>query len=168
MHSHRFPIAGVAGLAVLAALAAACVDPRRAEPASRATAPAPVEATAPPEPDAVVRDGVTIAPAPDFSRAAFSRQGWKTDFTRRTVPFGEIQSGGPPKDGIPAIDDPKFAPIAEGARFLAPDEPVMVVSHGDEVAAYPLRILIWHEIVNDTIGGEPIVVTYCPLCNTAI
>jgi hypothetical protein len=160
-------------LAGAALLLAACTDrPDRAAGGSSALA-APAEAATaslvlPLEADAVVRDGVTIAPKPDFSRAAFSRSGWATDFTRRTVPFSEIQSGGPPKDGIPAIDAPRFAPIAEGAKFLVRDEPVMVVAHGNEVAVYPLQILIWHEIVNDTIGGEPIVVTYCPLCNTAI
>jgi len=93
--------------------------------------------------------------------------GWKTDFSRHTVPFGEIQSGGPGKDGIPAIDHPQFLPPAK-VRDLRPKEPVIeLVLHG-EARAYPLRILIWHEIVNDTVGGAPVAVTFCPLCNTAI
>jgi len=155
------------GIATLAILVTACVDPRQATPAAGASAEATSSLVRPLEADAVVRDGVTIAPNPDFSRAQFSRRDWNTDFTRRTVPFNEIQSGGPTKGGIPVIDAPKFVPIADGAAYLAPDEPVMVVAHGGEVAAYPLQILIWHEIVNETIGGEPILVTYGPLCNTA-
>ncbi len=93
--------------------------------------------------------------------------GWKTDFSRHTVPFGEILSGGPGKDGIPAIDHPQFLPPAK-VHDLRPREPVIeLVLHGD-ARAYPLRILIWHEIANDVVGGVPVAVTFCPLCNTAI
>ena len=91
----------------------------------------------------------------------------KTDFSKHSVPFDEIMSGGPPKDGIPSIDDPKFVPLAE-AKDLADTEPVVSVKVGDDARAYPLRVLIWHEIVNDTVGGTPVSVTYCPLCNSAI
>ncbi|MBI3453862.1 MAG: DUF3179 domain-containing protein [Rhodospirillales bacterium] len=100
---------------------------------------------------------------PDQWRAAWPR----TDFTRHTVPFGEIFSGGPPKDGIPAIDNPRFIPIAE-ITGLKPTEPVLTLEINGDVRAYPLRILIWHEIVNDTVGGVPVAVTYCPLCNSAV
>jgi len=93
---------------------------------------------------------------------------WKTDFSRVTVPPEEIVSGGPPKDGIPSIDEPRFQSVAEADRWLNPKDPVMVVEGGGEVKAYPLRILVMHEIVNDRIGGEPVLVTYCPLCNTAL
>ena len=79
----------------------------------------------------------------------------------------DIISGGPPPDGIPPIDDPKFISAAE-AGFLADDEPVLAVEIGGEAKAYPLQILTWHEIVNDTIGDVPVTVTYCPLCNTGI
>ena len=89
-----------------------------------------------------------------------------TDFTRHSVPLEEIVSGGPPKDGIPAIDDPAFAPVAEA--HLADNEPVLGLSIEGDARAYPLRILIWHEIVNDVVGGVPVAVTYCPLCNTGI
>lgn len=79
----------------------------------------------------------------------------------------DIISGGPPPDGIPPIDDPKF--LAPGdATFLAEREPVLAVEIGGEAKAYPLQIMTWHEIVNDTIGGVPVSVTYCPLCNTGI
>jgi hypothetical protein len=79
----------------------------------------------------------------------------------------DIISGGPPPDGIPPIDDPKF--LAPGdATFLTDREPVLTVEIGGEAKAYPLQIMTWHEIVNDEIGGVPVSVTYCPLCNTGI
>jgi hypothetical protein len=93
---------------------------------------------------------------------------WRTDFTRRTVPLEEIVSGGPPKDGIPAIDQPKFESVADADEWLSPREPVVLVVEGKDAKAYPLQILMWHEIVNDTVGGRPVAVTYCPLCNTAL
>src|SRR5919108_2225094 len=93
--------------------------------------------------------------------------GWKTDFTRHTVPLGEFQAGGPGKDGIPALDRPRFVGIAE-ATFLQPQEPVIALMLGGRARAYPLQILVWHEIVNDVIAGVPVAVTFCPLCNTAI
>ena len=90
----------------------------------------------------------------------------QTDFTRHSVDLEEIFSGGPPKDGIPSIDDPQFVPVAEAK--LPPKEPVIGLTVGDDTRAYPLRILIWHEIVNDVVGGVPVAVTFCPLCNTGI
>lgn len=83
------------------------------------------------------------------------------------VPLTELRSGGPPPDGIPPIDDPKFVPVA-GVDFLAENEPVMAVDVDGDARAYPVQILIWHEIVNDTVGGIPLAVTYCPLCNSAV
>jgi Protein of unknown function (DUF3179) len=78
-----------------------------------------------------------------------------------------IISGGPPPDGIPPLDHPKFEPTGS-ASWLAAAEPVAAVQVGAAAKAYPLQILVWHEIVNDTIGGVPVSVSYCPLCNTAI
>ena len=96
-------------------------------------------------------------------------QEWrKTDFSKRTVALEEIQSGGPPKDGIPAIDRPRFATIEAAARWLDPREPVIVFEHSGDARAYPLQILMFHEIVNDTVGGAPVAVTFCPLCNASI
>ncbi len=97
----------------------------------------------------------------------FATAGWKTDFTRHNVPLGEFFSGGPGKDGIPAIDAPKFVAVSE-VDFLEAREPVVQLEVGEAARAYPLQILIWHEIVNDTVGGTPIAVTFCPLCNTTI
>ena len=88
---------------------------------------------------------------------------WRTDFSRHTVPLAEIVSGGPPKDGIPAIDRPRFEAASQAARWLDDREPVVVVDVGADARAYPLQILIWHEIVNDEVGGTPVAVTYCPL-----
>lgn len=91
----------------------------------------------------------------------------KTDFSMTSVDLVDILSGGPPKDGIPSIDDPKFWPVAE-IKGLEEHEPVISVTVNGETKAYPVRILTWHEIVNDTIGGIPVAVTYCPLCNAAV
>ena len=90
----------------------------------------------------------------------------KTDFTMTSVDLTEIFSGGPPKDGIPSIDDPSFAAIGD---VDIPDiEPVIGFGVGDDMRAYPLRVLMWHEIVNDVVGGIPVAVTFCPLCNAAM
>jgi hypothetical protein len=94
-------------------------------------------------------------------------EGWKTDFAKREVPLSEFRSGGPPKDGIPAIDSPRFLPVDE-VDFVRPNEPVIELVVNGQARAYPIQILIWHEIVNDTIAGVPVAVTFCPLCNTAL
>jgi hypothetical protein len=100
--------------------------------------------------------------------AVMSAQGWKTDFAKHSVPLSQFDPGGPPRDGIPPIDRPRISSLADGDTFLTPREPVIVVRVGEQARAYPERILVWHEIVNDTLAGRPIAVTYCPLCNTAI
>ena len=105
-----------------------------------------------------------LAQAPESWQRAFP----ETDFSQHAVPFDEIQSGGVPKDGIPSIDDPHFVPVAERTDWLSDREPVIGLSIDGDARAYPLRILTWHEIVNDTVGGTPVAVTYCPLCNAAI
>ena len=98
----------------------------------------------------------------------FVRMGWtKTDFSKVTVPLSEVMSGGPPRDGIPSIDNPQFEPAGTDKTLSARDPVISMEINGD-ARAYPLRILIWHEIVNDTVGGVPVTVTYCPLCNAAI
>ena len=103
-----------------------------------------------------------------LSDVRFDTSFWHTDFARHLVPLTSILPGGPPPDGIPPIDHPRYTSIAATARFLAPREPVIAVAIGNQARAYPLQILIWHEIVNDRLGGVPIAVTYCPLCNSAI
>jgi hypothetical protein len=100
--------------------------------------------------------------------AQWAREWPQTDFTRTTIDFAEVISGGPPKDGIPAIWEPALIPVAQETR-LDDREPVLTYEHEGEAArAYPVRYLMWHEIVNDVVGGLPIAVTYCPLCNSAM
>lgn len=84
-----------------------------------------------------------------------------------TVPLDQLRSGGPPPDGIPPIDEPRFL-RPDQVDFLADNEPVLAFDVDGDARAYPVQILIWHEIVNDTVGGEPVAVTYCPLCNSAL
>ncbi len=84
-----------------------------------------------------------------------------------TVDTDLVVPGGPPPDGIPPIDHPRFVDPRQ-VGWLVAQEPVLAVELNGEAKAYPLRILMWHEIVNDEIGGEPVTVTYCPLCNTGI
>ncbi|MFV1440544.1 MULTISPECIES: DUF3179 domain-containing protein [unclassified Phaeobacter] len=101
--------------------------------------------------------------------AQWAREWPQTDFSRSAVAsWDEIKSGGPPKDGIPALSDPAFHPVAQ-VTGLSPAEPVVVLDlPGQAARAYPLRYLIWHEIVNDRVGGTPVAITYCPLCNSAM
>ena len=98
----------------------------------------------------------------------FRTRGFSTDFSRRTVEWDSILSGGPPKDGIPAVDSPVFESLAAGDEWLEDVDPVILFSHGDVSRAYPLSILIWHEIVNDEVDGQPVSITFCPLCNASI
>lgn len=81
---------------------------------------------------------------------------------------GAIISGGPPPDGIPPIDQPRFVTVEEADLWLEDAEPVVYLEIEGEAHAYPVQILIWHEIVNDNVGGVPVAVTYCPLCNSAV
>ena len=137
---------------LLAALLAACTS------VAAPLAPPTQEAAQPPAP----------TPLSVERPPAGAEQEFKTDFSRYTVPYSEILSGGPPKDGIPAIDDPRFVTVAAADEWLKPIEPVIWLEVNGEARAYPIQILMWHEIVSDTVGGVPLAVTFCPLCNTAI
>ena len=94
--------------------------------------------------------------------------GWETNFDLHSVPYSEIVSGGPPRDGIPPIDNPVFFMAADAPDYMRAQEPVIALEIGGAAKAYPLAMLIRHEIVNDVLGGIPVAVTYCPLCNTAL
>lgn len=98
---------------------------------------------------------------------AWRSEGWKTDFSKSSIEFNEILSGGPPRDGIPSIDNPKFV-AAKDVTDLGPLEPVIRLDIEGDIRAYPLQVMTWHEIVNDEVGGTPVAVTYCPLCNSAL
>lgn len=84
---------------------------------------------------------------------------WGWDFSRHSIPVEDIISGGPPKDGIPALTNPRFVKAAKAA-FLRKDEQVLGVYLNGIVRAYPIRLLSWHEIVNDSFGGLPVVVSW--------
>lgn len=108
-----------------------------------------------------------LAPAGEIP--AHWQQAWpQTDFSRMSVDPGEILSGGPPKDGIPAITGPAMISAAD-EDTIDPREPVMVLQlDGQAPRAYPVRYLMWHEIMNDKAGGVPVAVTFCPLCNSGL
>ncbi|MHC4646506.1 MAG: DUF3179 domain-containing protein [Planctomycetota bacterium] len=94
--------------------------------------------------------------------------GWNTNTAKRTVELDELQAGGPGRDGIPAIDKPKFVRGENPGKWLKAKEPVISLVVDGQAKAYPLQILIWHEIVNDRIADVPVMVTFCPLCYSAI
>ncbi|MFQ5410431.1 MAG: DUF3179 domain-containing (seleno)protein, partial [Anaerolineales bacterium] len=157
---------------------ASAAEPTASDSPPEDTAPAPTVAptdTAPEEDTAPVDTGNPAADSaagddrclPDGVR--FRTSYWpQTDFCQYSIDFSEVLSGGPPPDGIPALDDPQFVSIADADAWLADVEPVISFEHEGDVRAYPLQILIWHEIVNDTVGGLPVSVTFCPLCNATI
>ena len=89
-----------------------------------------------------------------------------TDFSKTIIELSSLVSGGPPRDGIPAIDHPRFISVEESSEWIADREPVIVLVVNEEARAYPLQIMIWHEIVNDTVGGVPVAITFCPLCHS--
>ena len=107
----------------------------------------------------------------DANPKRWSKEWPNTDFSRTSIDFSDVKSGGPGKDGIPAIDNPRFVPAAmiqKETDWLGPDEPVISVTVDGEARAYPVSTLMWHEIVNDDFNGLPLTVTYCPLCNSGI
>ncbi len=103
---------------------------------------------------------VTTLSAPAAQRNGF-------DLSNSTIRVPEILGGGPPRDGIPSIDAPKFI-RPDAATFMRDDDVVLSITRGETTRSYPLRVLVWHEIVNDTLGAEAIAVTYCPLCGTGM
>ena len=137
-----------------------------------------IETTPTPEPDPTATPDAGPGREPLVERdpgyeealdsARFSISGWETDFSLHSVPYSEIRGGGPPADGIPPIDAPEFVTAQEADDWLAEKEPVIALEINGDVRAYPLQILTWHEIVNDEVGGVPVSVTFCPLCNAAI
>ncbi len=99
--------------------------------------------------------------------SGFGRSGF--DLSKHSIPVDDILSGGPPKDGIPAIDRPEFVSAEEaGKSFLKKTDRVIGVEIGGKAKAYPIKILNWHEIVNDALDGRRIVISYCPLCGTGM
>lgn len=156
---------------------AACAGAIQSAPDATSRPKASATETRPsPEPTRTDTPDSTGTPVPNASPSetpfdlppAGAEAQFKTDFSVHSIPYSEILSGGPPKDGIPSIDDPKFISTGEADTWLEPVEPVIFVRVGDDARAYPLQVFMWHEIVNDIVGDVPLVVTFCPLCNTAI
>jgi len=110
-------------------------------------------------------DQVAASPAEDVPSALDDPN--DESFPDPLIDPDDLLSGGPPPDGIPAIDEPKFLQ-PDQVDFLDDVEPVMALQIGNDARAYPMQIMTWHEIVNDTVDGVPVAITYCPLCNTAI
>lgn len=102
------------------------------------------------------------------SDAPHALRQFDTDLSRATIDLAELRPGGPPKDGIPSIDQPSFVSLHTARDWLDPKEPVIAVHHNGIARAYPLQILTHHEIVDDRVAGTPIMVTFCPLCYSAI
>ncbi|MFU8827328.1 MAG: DUF3179 domain-containing protein [Brevefilum sp.] len=163
-------------ITLFSALALAACAPTGDSPASNPSVDPPIkeqadaETSALPPAEEAAEPAAPPAPPADPGRIprGVEAEFPLTDFTVHSVSYNEILSGGPPRDGIPPIDQPEFISIAEADEWLRPVEPVIQVAVNEEVRAYPIQILTWHEIVNDTVGGLPVVVTFCPLCNTAI
>lgn len=116
----------------------------------------------------------SFMPGPDTDTPVVSRMSptqnevFVTDDTKHSIPIDDILSGGPGKDGIPSIDEPKFVDAAEAAEWLDDEEIGLGLSYRGVDRFYPFQVLVWHEIVNDTVVGDPLLVTYCPLCQTGI
>jgi hypothetical protein len=137
------------------------------------SSPTPTPTKAPP-PATPTTDAVEAAEVADCedpfagAQVNFNPSYWdSTNFCLHSVEYGEIYGALPP-DGIPAIDDPQFESVGNADSWLSEQSPVMIFTNEGEVRAYPLAILMWHEIVNDVVGGEPVAVTFCPLCNSTI
>jgi uncharacterized protein DUF3179 len=155
--------AGLAGLLALAACSAPSAPARTESQSSTPIAPATIARTA-----AATPTTAALPTAVTLSDLRFSTRGWKTNFSRAAVPLSELESGGPPRDGIPPIDQPKFVSGSDATTWLTDEEPVIAFQLNGEARAYPLQILVWHEIVDDEVADTPVLITFCPLCNTAI
>ena len=149
----------LAGFVIAGLIVAAC----RPGAAPEATPPG----ASPTSQGAGTRD-TSPAGTADIGSLRVTTSGWRTDFTKANVDLGDFRGGGPPKDGIPAVDAPQFESIEAARGWLTDRSPVISLEVDGGARAYPLAILMWHEIVNDTLGNVPVVVTFCPLCNTAL
>ena len=160
----------VALLAVVALLLAGACGAADGSDAGEAAAQPAVQGTLD---DAVGKDlrpgfsPTDVTPEEEAQVKVFKALGWQTDFTMRTVSLTEFRSA-QTRDGIPSIDDPEYISQDEAGEWLQDPEPVLALEIEGDVRAYPLQILLFHEIVNDVVGDTPVAVTYCPLCNSAV
>ncbi len=145
---------------------ATATEPPTAEPTIENTATTSAQSPTA-TPGILMEDGALL----QENRPEYLRQftaGWVTNWEKHTVEYEDFLLGGPPRDGIRSLDEPQFVSSEDASIWLAGNEPVIALEVAGEARAYPLQILTWHEIVNDTIAGQPIIVTFCPLCNSAI
>lgn len=151
---HHVPSAVASALALSMVLVACATDPepRPAGPEPSAARPEPSSAPTPTDRG----DGPSALDNPNDPA-----------FPPPLIDPDDLVSGGPPPDGIPPIDDPQLEQ-ADLVDWLSETEPVLSLTVGDETRGYPLQIMTWHEIVNDTVDGTPVAVTYCPLCNSGV
>lgn len=156
---------------VLTVVAAACgggddaTDDATQEDAVTTTESAPGDTVAvSPSSDAVAAPVLGVLPEGPSALQTSSAP----EFPPALVDPAEIISGGPPPDGIPPLDEPAFIDVVDALEIFDPAEAVVALEINGEAKAYPVQIMIWHEIVNDSVGGVPVSVTYCPLCNSAV
>lgn len=178
----RMPHRLASTAAVVAVLATSCgsgspdaaAEPSTSSAAAATSAPAPATSSNESEPTDTAGEPFVLDTVPSSERAVttsgldmYQRREVSPDVPPPRVEFEEIRSGGPPPDGIPPIDKPRFLNVGD-IDFLADQEPVLALDIDGDTRAYPVQIMTWHEIVNDTVGGVPVAVSYCPLCNSAV
>ncbi|MEX2653564.1 MAG: DUF3179 domain-containing protein [Acidimicrobiia bacterium] len=157
------------GIVLIALVASACsggavsesTEAAEPDPATTTTSEALEEPTATLPPVELPADGFPEGDSALDDMTADS-------FPPPLIDVEEIISGGPPPDGIPPVDEPVFTDVASADEYLSDEEPVVVLDIDGDARAYPIQIMIWHEIVNDVVGDVPVSVTYCPLCNSAV
>ena len=136
----------------MALLLLACASGLEADPPLSSGSDPPSGGGSPDLIPAEVKPAATANPTSDAPDPFGAEREFRTDFSRHTIDYAEVLSGGPPKDGIPAIDQPKFEMISQADDWLGPLEPVILFQSGQDARAYPLQILVWHEIVNDVVA----------------
>jgi hypothetical protein len=158
-------------LGFISVIAVACAQTAAPGPVEGPTAEDPTDKTPDTAASPTHTDGAQSCSDPfEGVNISFSQTFWleRTNFCKHSVDLSEIFTGNPVPDGIPAIDNPVFESVEDADEWLAADWPVMFFELDGDVRAYPLAILIWHEIVNDVVAGEPVMITFCPLCNATI
>jgi len=158
-------------LGFLSVIATACAQTAAVGPVEGPTAEDPTDKTSDTEASPTHAGEAQSCGDPfEGVNISFSQTFWleRTNFCKHNVDLSEIFTGNPVPDAIPAIDNPVFESVDDADTWLGNDWPVMFFEFDGDVRAYPLAILIWHEIVNDVVAEEPVTITFCPLCNATI
>jgi thiol-disulfide isomerase/thioredoxin len=109
-----------------------------------------------------------IAEMKTETRATFDGGRLRTNMSKHSIDLTQVLDGGPGKDGIPALTNPKFTSIGSADRTITDTTDGILITVDTSTKFYPYNILVWHEVVNDVVGGKPLVITFCPLCGSAI